>query len=257
MDRQQKVKVATKKLQQSKHDKNVSLLESFVLELQKTLDKRIEIVGLDSLEDMVVQLNAHSERVSGQVKQIVSLLADVEVDIPKHVNVRVKSDEALLVKLEELKDDGSIVRQLEVLDEHVLLLNKVLSDRQGKRPEDYIPVRIVLGDDSALDWLRMFPAPIFSSGGGSSGGLTDEELRASPVPVEVSGISTEAKQDNIISELETLNSLIPSAYDYIDLSYTGDNLTTVVFKTGGASGTTVSTLTLAYSGSNLTSVTKS
>ena len=46
-------------------------------------------------------------------------------------------------------------------------------------------------------------------------------------------------------------------YDYISLSYTGDNLTGVVFKTGGSSGTTVATLTLAYSGSNLTSVTKS
>lgn len=45
-------------------------------------------------------------------------------------------------------------------------------------------------------------------------------------------------------------------YDYISLSYTGDNLTSVVYKTGGASGTTVATLTIAYSGSNITSVTK-
>lgn len=47
------------------------------------------------------------------------------------------------------------------------------------------------------------------------------------------------------------------AHDYIGLSYTGSNLTGVVYKTGGANGTTVGTLTLAYSGSNLTSVTKS
>jgi hypothetical protein len=53
------------------------------------------------------------------------------------------------------------------------------------------------------------------------------------------------------------NSLVPSDYDYIALSYTGDNLTGVVYKKGGASGTVVSTLTLGYSGSNLTSVTKS
>lgn len=53
------------------------------------------------------------------------------------------------------------------------------------------------------------------------------------------------------------NSLVPAVYDYIDLSYTGSNLTGVVFKTGGATGTTISTLTLAYTGSNLTSVTKS
>jgi len=48
------------------------------------------------------------------------------------------------------------------------------------------------------------------------------------------------------------------AHDYIGLSYTGDNLTTVTYKTGGSGGTTVATLTLAYDGSNnLTSVTKS
>lgn len=50
--------------------------------------------------------------------------------------------------------------------------------------------------------------------------------------------------------------LVPSGYDYISLSYTGDNLTGVVYKTGGSGGTTVATLTLAYSGSNLTSVTR-
>jgi hypothetical protein len=48
------------------------------------------------------------------------------------------------------------------------------------------------------------------------------------------------------------------AHDYMDLSYTGSNLTSVVYKTGGSSGTTVATLTLTYDGSNnLTSVAKS
>jgi len=51
--------------------------------------------------------------------------------------------------------------------------------------------------------------------------------------------------------------LVNESYDYISLSYTGSNLTGVVFKTGGSGGTTVATLTLAYDGSNnLTSVTK-
>jgi len=47
------------------------------------------------------------------------------------------------------------------------------------------------------------------------------------------------------------------ANDYMALNYTGSNLTSIVYKSGGASGTTVATLTLAYSGSNLVSVTKS
>jgi hypothetical protein len=47
------------------------------------------------------------------------------------------------------------------------------------------------------------------------------------------------------------------AHDYIALTYTGTNLTGVQYRTGGAGGTIVGTLTLAYSGSNLISVTKS
>jgi hypothetical protein len=56
---------------------------------------------------------------------------------------------------------------------------------------------------------------------------------------------------NVLTGLE-----IPD-HDYIALSYTGENLTGVVYKQGGASGTTVATLTLAYAGTQLTSVTKS
>ena len=59
-------------------------------------------------------------------------------------------------------------------------------------------------------------------------------------------------------ELQTMNSLVPSSYDYVALTYDGsDNLTGVVYKTGGAGGTTVSTITLAYTGTQLDSVTQS
>lgn len=54
-----------------------------------------------------------------------------------------------------------------------------------------------------------------------------------------------------------MSGLVPTAYDYMSLGYTGSNLTSVVYKTGGSGGTTVATLTLGYSGSTLTSVTKS
>jgi hypothetical protein len=90
------------------------------------------------------------------------------------------------------------------------------------------------------------PIPVSDAGGSLTvdGPLTDAELRATAVPV--SGTV------NVLTGLE-----IPE-HDYIDLSYTGSNLTGVVYKTGGSSGTTVATLTLAYDGSdNLTSVTKS
>ena len=45
-------------------------------------------------------------------------------------------------------------------------------------------------------------------------------------------------------------------HDYIALTYSGDSLTGVEYKTGGSGGTTVGTLALAYSGAALISVTK-
>jgi hypothetical protein len=58
-------------------------------------------------------------------------------------------------------------------------------------------------------------------------------------------------------------SLVPEAYDYIALTYvtSGDGIgeiETVTYKTGGASGTTVATLTLTYdSSNNLETITRS
>lgn len=113
-----------------------------------------------------------------------------------------------------------------------------------------------------------------------TGGLTDAQLRATPVPVSVSnfpatqpvsaislplptGAATEttlaeigADIDTIESGIITLNSLVPSAYDYIALSYTGADLTTVTWKVGGSGGTTVAIVALTYSASVLQTVTR-
>ena len=56
----------------------------------------------------------------------------------------------------------------------------------------------------------------------------------------------------IVSELKKLRGFDIPEYDEIDLSYTGDNLTGVVYKQDGA---TVATLSLSYTGGNLTNVT--
>lgn len=55
----------------------------------------------------------------------------------------------------------------------------------------------------------------------------------------------------------TMSGLNIPLHDYIDCTYTGSNITGVVFKEGGSSGTTVATLALTYDGSNnLLTVTK-
>lgn len=60
-----------------------------------------------------------------------------------------------------------------------------------------------------------------------------------------------------VANLSSIAGLAIPAHDHIALSYTGGNLTGVIYRTGGSTGTVVGTLTLAYSGSNLTSVTRS
>lgn len=58
---------------------------------------------------------------------------------------------------------------------------------------------------------------------------------------------------------ETLQQLVGigiPVYDYIDLTYTGSDLTGVIYKIGGSGGTVVATLVLAYSSGVLVSVTK-
>lgn len=59
--------------------------------------------------------------------------------------------------------------------------------------------------------------------------------------------------------VKDLNKLVPTEYDYVSLTYVGatDNIDTVTYKTGGAGGTTVATLTLTYDGNDrITSVTR-
>ena len=67
-----------------------------------------------------------------------------------------------------------------------------------------------------------------------------------------------ATEDGNLANLSYLPGLAIPTHDYIELGYTGSNLTSVIYKSGGSGGTTVATLTLAYDGSdNLTSITKS
>lgn len=69
-------------------------------------------------------------------------------------------------------------------------------------------------------------------------------------------VKVTTSSDGDIQHVIVDSGLVPDTYDYISLSYTGDNLTGVVYKTGGSGGTTVATLTLTYSGSDLTSVSR-
>lgn len=108
--------------------------------------------------------------------------------------------------------------------------------------------------------VKVTPSGSLTTAIGDISGIVGQQTMANSIPVVIASnqnlIATSANQTTANGYLQALSALTPSVYDYISLSYTGTNLTGVVFKTGGSGGTTVSTLTLAYTGSTLTSVTK-
>jgi hypothetical protein len=46
-------------------------------------------------------------------------------------------------------------------------------------------------------------------------------------------------------------------HDYVTLTYSGANVIGIVYRSGGAAGLVVTTLTLSYTGDNLTTIAKS
>lgn len=132
---------------------------------------------------------------------------------------------------------------------------------------------IVLADESGNEFNATNPVPALIKGEDSSGSVATAKLAKahdldSGAGTEyATGVSVrKAASGGSVAMFETAanagfvnvaSSLVPTAYDYISLGYTGSNLTTVIFKTGGSGGSTVATLTLAYTGSRLDSVTKS
>ena len=55
-------------------------------------------------------------------------------------------------------------------------------------------------------------------------------------------------------EFVDVSQLVPKEYDYIALSYSGDNISQVLYRSGGVAGGIVATLTLSYTGSSLMAI---
>lgn len=72
-----------------------------------------------------------------------------------------------------------------------------------------------------------------------------------PIPVTGTVFIQNVNDIQFSGAVTAYTALVPVGYDAIELSYTGDNLTGVVYK---QMGTTMATLTLGYTGDKLTSV---
>ena len=128
-----------------------------------------------------------------------------------------------------------------------------------------LPVRGIAAEGASLSQIQPHYGG-FKDGSGNSYGMTGDvnglDVDVTRLPALVAGsavigkVSIDQTTPETTNGVQVLNSLVPEQYDYISLGYTGANLTTAVYKTGGSGGTTVATLTLAYTGSVLDSVTK-
>lgn len=96
--------------------------------------------------------------------------------------------------------------------------------------EDYKPFRRVVKVGNRLIFDDQ-PTPS-RGGGGSSAGLTNTELRATPVDVNLA------------------NQLVPENYDYIGVTTPSATSEVYAFKSGGSGGSTVATLTINYTDSS-------
>ena len=146
----------------------------------------------------------------------------------------------------------------------------------------HIPVYALADAEGNLLGTASAPLPVSVEGGITIGDITLSNVEISndignPIPVSAAqlpvslGAKTAAESlpvtlstdgalpagANAIGKLTTLPGLDIPAHDYVACSYTGSDLTGVIYKTGGSGGTTVAALTLAYTDGKLVSVTKS
>jgi hypothetical protein len=241
--------------------KEIEEKERLIEENEKKEKKHKEI--LDSIQESKSEIkklkeNVFKVEVENQIESVkeikVNNLSEIkfpEINIPKTVipeypkEIQIKEPKWFSLKgiIEEVKNLKKII-----------IKSTDFNFDKFKKKQNAIAVKLVTEDG------RNF----YNAGGsGGSGSGT----------IDITSLAKESKQDDIItaignsatdvSSLATETTLkkiagleIP-AHDYISISYTGTNLTGVVYKTGGVGGTTVATLTLGYDGSNnLTSVTK-
>jgi len=211
--RQDALAIQTKKENANQIERFAQQLERFVGDLNRLLSSGIDINDIDKLDSVSSKVELFGVEAVSLIERV-ALCIDrfSELTIPEHIEL--KTDSLLLDKIDQLQLEipEDLTKKIVQLDATIVELSKALKTKQvpSKLPDDFQPVRIVVGDEGALRFLRDMPMPFFSGGGGSSDGLTDAELRASPVPVtgdltvDTTGLATEDKQDAIISAIENI-----------------------------------------------------
>ena len=163
----------------------------------------------------------------------------------------------------ELKEVVSLLKE-------ILSLEMVQIDQQEpfkfpKDPKDAIPV--VLTDKTKKDFYNAISSlPVFGGIGIDTSLISSKELQEQTIEainnLEINAESINLNTDGIETLLGGIAGFTVTGYDYIALTYVAagngvGEIATAIYKTGGAGGTTIATLTLAYNASNgISSITK-
>lgn len=204
---------------------------------------------------------------------------DVIITELQDVNTELDSQTALLTDIETNTDDVATETTLSALNAKV-----VAADTTGKATEakqDTIITELQSIDTNTTDnatetTLAALNAKVTAVDTTDKATETTlAALNAKVTAVDTTNLATSANQttanaslSNIESDIDDLNarlagSLVPETFDYLDVTYVAagngaGEIETVVYKSGGAAGATVATLTLAYDASNrISSVTRS
>jgi hypothetical protein len=125
----------------------------FVRQLSDVVEGGIEIEGLDSLSVACDRVEKFSDTIKSSLTDIAKYVDHFyELELPEELIYKQVADPILLEKLEALGDNGELYSRLAKLDEALVLLAVAVEKAQkhGKRPEDYLPVRLVDGFDDRM-----------------------------------------------------------------------------------------------------------
>lgn len=206
---EQKAKAA-QEIEDQRFDKLGTRLEKGIKELADALQVDVSFPDIDpllkkldtlqGLPDTFTDIKNMSLALSSKMQKI----AD-HFDKKQVVTVRGHQESLFVLK----KIDGKVEKFTEIAD-YLEQLNTTL--KQGQKPEDFKPVRLVVGGDGIpLRYLQDMPSSRGGGGGGSSssGGLSQDDLNTSE-------LAKEAKQDTQITEAQSTNTKLDTISGYLD-----------------------------------------
>jgi hypothetical protein len=218
---------------------DVKLPDGFFDGVEGGLDMVVE-----TLREELTKLDKEPEQQIDYTQHLTAILKRLGVrDFGNIEQLLVEIKEAVMMKPEEVEDES--MKEVEKLLKDIKkVISKPVEPVDDKSIFDEVsskkPLAMMLVDDKGKQITKF-------GGGQGSTGFSLVGLKNNATPNAQISPATE-------DTLATIPGLAIPLHDELVLSYTGSNLTEVVYK---LSSTTVATLTLAYTGSNLTSVIKS